>query len=63
MLHKRSHCNEKTVHCNKDQSLLAATRENPHSKEGPVQPEINKKFLNERDGPEVGQTDLRDPLA
>ena len=51
------------LHRNKEQPLLAATRENPHSKEGPAQPEINKNFLNKREGPEVGQTDLSDPLA
>jgi len=38
---KRSHRNEKPVHCNEEQPLLAATRENPHAAANPVQP-INK---------------------
>ena len=64
MLHNKTcHRNEKVVHRNKEQPLITATRENPHIKEGPAQPKINKKFLNEREGPEVGRADLSDPLA
>ena len=39
---KRSHRNEKPVHCNEEYPLLAATREKPAcSNEDPTQPKIN----------------------
>ena len=39
---QRSHCNEKTVHCNKEWPPLPATRESPCRNEDPTQPKINK---------------------
>ena len=38
---KRSHCNEKPTHCNKEQPSLVATRESPcEATEDPAQPKI-----------------------
>ena len=43
LYNKRSHCNEKPMHCNKEQPLLATTRRKPaHSDEDPTQAKINK---------------------
>ena len=42
MLHKRSHCNKKAEHHNKDKPPLTATRAKPkQSNEDPVEPKIN----------------------
>ena len=43
LCNKRSHCNEKPVHCNEEQSPLAATRESPYSNKDPTQ---TKKLIN-----------------
>ena len=41
LCNKRSHCNEKPEHRNKEQPPLAATREKPaHSNEDPMLPKI-----------------------
>ena len=40
---KGSHCNEKPVHHDEEEPLLAATREkSTHSNQDPVEPKINK---------------------
>ena len=31
LCNKKSHCNERPKHCNKEQTLLAATRESLHA--------------------------------
>ena len=35
----------KAAHCNKEQPLLAATRESPRSNEDPMQPKKKKKII------------------
>ena len=42
--HKKSHSNQKPVHCNRSVAPLAATK-SLHSNEDPAQPEINNKIL------------------
>ena len=37
----KSHCNEKPVHHNEEEPLLAATRKSLCSKEDPAQPKVN----------------------
>ena len=43
MLPKRSHRNEKPVHPNKEQPLLAATRESPHPA---AKTQLSQKYVN-----------------
>ena len=44
--HKRHHCNEKLVYCNKEWPLLTATREGMLiTTSDPMHPKINKEVL------------------
>ena len=46
LCNKRSHPNEKPVHCSGEWPLLTASREGPHRSEDPVQPKMNE-WMNE----------------